>query len=484
MYASRTSARRSRRVIVTTIAAVTMGAALVAVPAIAGGDDSGPLADGVKVEQAARAPAALEVPAVPVASANVKHVANIPGATGGHVVAESGRLYVGAYGMGMRIFSLEDPARPKEVGRWVPGPQGPGDPGARADAVPDAAVLDGRHIVALGGTRRMASTTQTEFLDVSNPADPQLLWRFTGAADGEAHNSDIVDERRLWLPSGGSGDNGVRIYDLNPLLEPQPEAPAELFRGNPVELWEASPFRNKRRVGPDFTHVHDIEVYTDLPVAVPTGAERGNGKGKGVDDAAAEASVRFEPRDIALVAEGGSYLSSGNTGSIFVVDITDPEKPVVRNRWMHAHADGHHPIRYFHEAQLLDGNRRVMIVTDEDLHNGCGAGGVTTVELSADLTEAEELAEWFIGTGTPAPMCSSHVFSTQGYFMFMGAYNAGLQVIDLSDPAKPRKAGQHILAGANSWGALVHGDFVYVGDFGARGLDVFGFAPAPDGSAG
>lgn len=60
------------------------------------------------------------------------------------------------------------------------------------------------------------------------------------------------------------------------------------------------------------------------------------------------------------------------------------------------------------------------------------------------------------------------------------ASTARLQVVDLSDPANPEKAGEYIAAGANSWGALAHGDFIYVGDFGARGLDVFRFT-AGDG---
>ena len=92
-----------------------------------------------------------------------------------------------------------------------------------------------------------------------------------------------------------------------------------------------------------------------------------------------------------------------------------------------------------------------------------------------DLTEATELSEWFIGTGTPAPVCSVHVFSTHGDHMFIGSYNAGLQVVDLSDPANPTKAAQLIMPGANSWGALWHQGYIYVGDFGARGLDVFRF---------
>jgi hypothetical protein len=444
------------------VAAAIPGA--IALQNVTAGSPAGPLPE---TEKALTAAAAVPPPSASAATqstgeATIEHVANVPGLTGGHAVVEGDRLYVGAYGFGLRIFDISDPAIPAPIGQYVPGPQSAEDPGARADAVPDAAVFDGRHIVALGGTRRAASTTQTEFIDATDPENPVLLWRFMGPDDGEAHNSDIVDPRRLWLPSGGSGINGLRIYDLSPLLGETPEAPVNLARHDPVALWEDSPHRGDREVGPAFTHVHDVEVYVDHEVDVPDG----NG------------GTTTELRDIAFVAEGGSYLEDGNTGSIFVVDITAPAHPVVLNRWLHPHAEGHHPIRYFHEVQLLDGDPSVMIVTDEDLHNGCDAGGVTFVRVSRDLTRAEELTEWFIGTGTPAAVCSVHVFSTHGNHMFIGSYNAGLQVVDVSDPTQPQKTAELIPPGANYWGALWHDGYIYAGDFGARGLDVFRFTPA------
>jgi hypothetical protein len=71
--------------------------------------------------------------------------------------------------------------------------------------------------------------------------------------------------------------------------------------------------------------------------------------------------------------------------------------------------------------------------------------------------------------------------STKDDFAFFGSYNAGLQVVDLSDPAKPVRGGQFIAPGMNSWGALVHpeapGYLTYVGDLGGRGLDVLEFTP-------
>jgi hypothetical protein len=381
----------------------------------------------------------------------VKRVGGDNTSTGGHVVVQGKRLYVGAYGLGMRIFDISDQDEPKQIGQYLPG--------ARADAVPDAAVFDGRHIATLNGTRRVSSTDlrtdKTEFLDVTNPANPKLLWTFVGPADGEAHNGDIVDERRLWLASGGLGVNGLRIYDLNPLLKATPAAPANLFRGNPVDLWASSPHRDGRPVGPAFTHTHDITVYTDYPVRRPDGS--------------------LQPRDIVLLAEGGSYAdNNGDTGSVFVIDITNPREPVVLNRWLHERGPGHHPIRYHHEVQFLDGDRSVMLVTDEDMHNGCGgAGGVTALRVSEDLTRVtKELSEWFIPVGTPAPVCSVHVFSSEGALAFFGSYNAGLQVVDYSDPQTPAQAAYYIAPGTTAWGALYQEGNIFVGDM-ARGLDVF-----------
>ena len=427
--------------------------------------------------------AAVAVSLLPLASAqavpavvaqNVRLVANVPGSTGGQSVIEGDRLYVGAYGTGMRLFDIKDPANPKPIGEWRPGPQ-PSEPdsdvGVRADAVPDAANFDGRRIAVMNGTSRTAGAQQAEFLDWTDPAAPKLLWRFNDATNGESHNGDIVDSRRLWLPSGGS--NGLRIFDLNPLLATPPAAPVRLSMTNPVNLWRDSPYRNGRPVGSAFSHIHDLEVYTDRQVLLPE-SQWTDRDGDGVAD------KTYASRDIALLAEGGNYTSGNNSGSMFIVDITDPSKPVALLRYQRKAGTGK-PVRYVHEAQFLAGQPDVLVTTDEDLHSGCEAGGATIHRVSEDLTQITELSQWFMGNGTPAGVCSTHVMSSKDNYAFIGSYQGGLQVVDLTDPAKPVRAGQYIAAGANSWGALVHPDvpgyLTYVGDFGARGLDVFEFMP-------
>ena len=408
--------------------------------------------------------------------------------SGGHIVFEGNRLYMGTYGTGMRLFDISNPTSPALLGRYEPG-------GARADAVPDAAVFDGRHIAVLNGTNRVPNTPspvpsqvnpttqRSEFVDWTNPASPVLLHQFIGPADGEAHNGDIFDAERLWLPSAGAGDNGLRIYDLQPLLDNPPDPtginpandPIRLFPPDdcrtdpailcdPVTLWKNSPYRGDKPVGPEpFTHIHDITIYPDYPVQQADGTTAN--------------------RDIILAAEGGAYANNaGNTGSVFVIDITNPSNPVVLYRWLHPSGPGHHPIRYHHEAIFIEGKPNLMVVSDEDLHNGCGgAGGLVAVQLTPDLQSGTEVSEWYIPLGTPAPICSAHVFSNVGNVLFMGAYNAGALAIDYSDPAKPTRIGHWLKEGGNDWGAYYNPDngLVYVGDW-SNGLDVLQYTgPLP-----
>jgi hypothetical protein len=446
-----------------------------------------PLAGSVGADEHDHDHAEHSVPGNPLAASiteNAQLVDSDGGSTGGHVLMEGNRLYVGAYGLGFRIFDVSNPADPRPIGSYLPG--------NRADAVPDAAVYPTkgtkRHIAVLNGTRRTTFTQDTrtdrsEFFDVTDPANPIKLAEFVGQEHGEAHNGDIIDKRKLWLPSGGTGVAGdgrwgLRIYDLQPLIRnaaskcrpaaaDNPCAPVRIFNGNPVALWESSPYRDGRPVGAPFTHTHDITAYTNYPVVQPDGS-----------------TAR---RDIILLAEGGNYTNdAGDTGSAFVIDITDPRDPVVLLRWLHERGTSHHPIRYHHEAQFLANDPRVMLVTDEDLHHPCGeddgadgidtaGGGVVAVRLSPDLTRVvAELSEWFIPAGTPAPVCSVHVFSTSGNLVAFGSYNAGLQIVDYSDPANPERVGQAIAPGTTAWGAQWNGDLVYVGDM-SRGLDTFRF---------
>jgi hypothetical protein len=444
----------------------------------------------------APAPAGAQGISTPVATQqNVRHLKTVPGATGGHAVVEGNRLYVGAYGAGMRIFDISNPRSPVQIGQYIPGPHAEDttvDPGVRADAVPDAAVFGGRHIATLNGTSRAASqsangvtvrgTQQTEFLDVTDPANPVLLARLMGPAEGEAHNGDIVDARKLWLPSAGRNNDAFRIYDLSPLLGSPAAPPQKLFAGNPVSMWQNSPIRiraNKPVGSPASSgthHIHDIEAYTDRNVLLP--------EWEWVDqDGDDEPDPTWALKDIALVAWSTGYtvdLEPGsNTHSIFVIDITDPTNPVVINRWQNTN-DGD-MIRYMHEVQFLHGDPNTMIATDEDLHSGCDSGRMYVIRVSDDLMSGTKVSEWTVGSAQQdTPTClGAHVLSSHDRKVYMGAYTAGLQVIDLSNPAQPKTVGRYIAEGMNSWGALYHAGVVYVGDMGARGLDVFEYIEDP-----
>jgi hypothetical protein len=410
-----------------------------------------------------------------VTQENVRHIATVPPGTGGHVVVEGNRLYMGNFGTGLSAYDISNPRSPSRIGQYLPGPSntdGP-DQGVRTDAPPDAAFWDGRHIVSLGGTNRFANRIQTEFIDFTNPASPQLLWRLKDAPDRESHNGDIVDARKLWLPSGGSGTSGLRIYDMRPMLQTPPAAPVRLFMDNPHALWQNSPYRTfyGKPVGGAFNHTHDIEIYTDREIELPEW-EWTDQDGDGDKDPTRGL------RDIALLAAA----SGDKGGAVYVIDITDPTAPVVMSKWQNTTGTGHNTIAYLHEAQFLHGDPNTIFVADEDMTSGCEEGRLYTFSISDNLAHVAKLAEWTVGFGqqdTPGTCMGAHVFSSHNEHVFMGAYTAGLQVIDMRDPAKPVRAGRYIAEGMNSWGALYHNGLVYTGDLGARGLDVFEFIQDP-----
>lgn len=420
-------------------------------------------------------PAAATPLSTPVSTQeNVRHLTTVPGNTGGHVVVEGDRLYMGNYGTGLSAYDISNPRDPVKIGQYMPGPSNDdgNDPGIRTDAPPDAAVWDGRHIVSLGGTNRVANRIQTEFLDFTDPANPELLWRFTEAPDRESHNGDIADARKLWLPSGGSGDSGLRIYDMSPLLEDPPAAPVRVFMGNPHTLWRNSPYKEfyEKPSGGNFNHTHDIEIYTDRRILLPEWEWR-DLDGDGTPD------PTFGQRDIILLAAAGG----GNvSGAVYVIDITDPTAPVVISKWQNPLGPEDNAISYLHEAQFLHGDPNTIFLADEAFE-GCNEGRLYTFNISDDLVETSKLAEWTIGEGYQgSPAClGSHVFSSHDQHVFMGAYVSGLQVIDMRNPAEPKRAGRYIAEGMDSWGALYHKGVVYVGDLGARGLDVFEFIKDP-----
>ena len=263
---------------------------------------------------------------------------------------------------------------------------------------------------------------------------------------------------------------GLRIYDMSPLLESPTKPPKRIFAGNPHTLWQQSPYRAfyGKPAGAAFNHTHDISIYVDRTILLPEW-DWVDSNGDGTPD------PTTGQRDIALLAGAGG----GNNGALYVLDITDPAHPIAISKWQNPTGANDNAIAYLHEAQFLDGDPNTIYIADEDMTSGCDEGRVYTVNISDNLADITKQGEWTIGGGQrDLPVClGAHVFSSHDRHVFMGAYAAGLQILDLTNPAQPKRAGRFVAEGMNSWGATYHNGVVYVGDMGARGLDVFQFNP-------
>ena len=73
---------------------------------------------------------------------DIELVFNVPYLNGTDLAFDGNHVYAGQLATGqnpqggVRIYDVSDPRDPVELGRYYPGPQGPGDAGIRLDAQP------------------------------------------------------------------------------------------------------------------------------------------------------------------------------------------------------------------------------------------------------------------------------------------------------------------------------------------------------------
>jgi hypothetical protein len=199
--------------------------------------------------------------------------------------------------------------------------------------------------------------------------------------------------------------------------------------------------------------------------------------------------------------DGRSFAYAASINFSDVIDVTDPTKPVLRERIRDPQ------VTISHQAEP-NFDRSLLLVTDEfgggAAGPGCGGNPAATVpgseafppqvrdpasigalhmyKLDADGTIAGENGVEKAGVfnipytpqDDPAKGCTIHVFwqAPDQNRLTTAWYGRGTRVVDFSNPAQPKQLAWFIPTGGDTWSAKPHNGYIYSGDI-VRGLDVF-----------
>ena len=173
---------------------------------------------------------------VPLAAENASYVSGDNGFTGGHVTVQGNRLYLGSYGRGMHIYDISEPGSPRRIGAVHAGRRARGRAaGRRGIRRPPhrGAERHAAHVDAQRGAGRRAHRPHG-VPRRDRPREPAGALDVRPRPGGRrVAQRRHRRQRRTYFPSGGAGAQGLRIYDMRPLLGAQPGRRATSSAGTP-----------------------------------------------------------------------------------------------------------------------------------------------------------------------------------------------------------------------------------------------------------
>lgn len=312
----------------------------------------------------------------------------------------------------------------------------------------DIAVHATNAIVAMGSFSTMDPDPNplAWLFDVSDASNPALLATIVGGA--RATDVEIAGDV-LWVSTELDPDsNGAYAYDIS-----DPANPLEIgsIPGtcHTITLHEGLLYCAAMGESQGRLHLWDV---TDPANPVQRGSV-GDPRGK-IHDV-------YVDGDMVV----GCFLWLGWA----FIDVTDPDAPVMG------------PLVYYDGAAThnawpsADGS--YLFTTDETTN------GRLRVWDIADRNAPFQVAEYVVDPGD-GPHAIVHNVRVEGDLAYVGWYEAGVVVLDVSDPTEPSLAGWFdthpdatVGTFAGAWSAIPRGDQVYVSNF-SGGLFTFGMTPA------
>jgi len=287
-------------------------------------------------------------------------------------------------------------------------------------------------------------TDGTSFVDVTDPARPRYLGDLplTKGANPAAWRDVKVYKNHAFIVADGAGAHGVQVFDLTRLRsvrEPQTFTEDVLYdrvgSSHNIVMNEETGFAYAVGVsGSGDTcggGLHMIDVRDPKnPTFAGCFSDTSTGRsGTGYSHDAQCVVYRGPDQSY----KGREICIGSNETAISIADVTDKASPKAIS-----HAS-YPAVAYAHQGWLTDDHRYFYLGDELDETAGEGEAGKGTRTLIWDLQDLDDpvlVKEW-VGT-TPA---TDHNLYIKGNRMYQANYQAGLRILDISDPANPREVG-------------------------------------------
>ena len=247
----------------------------------------------------------------------------------------------------------------------------------------------------------------TSFVDATDPPNATEIWNLPGPQSTWRDIKTYLNYAYIVTEGGGTG-TGLQIVDLtNPL--------------SPVHVGTYTDF--------GYTTAHNIWIDTEAAVAYCCGASPGGGMyilslADPENPVELDYFTQFYIHDL-YVQGGRGYCAAISSGSLRIIDVTNPSSPFTL-------ASHFYPGAATHTAWPNDA-RTHCVTTDET------GGGHLKIWNVQNLSNIFLSSEWEAPTET-AIVHNAHLKNDMAYVSY---YKAGTWLVDLTDPANPVPVGYY-----------------------------------------